>query len=843
MRRTIQTSLTKHRRGWRETVLRTGCVACATLLLALPPTAAEQPATTAAGNTTAIIEPRFPRETSTPAGKLVVHAPQIGAWPDYETIDAQAAVEVTLKDRKPEVGTVRFTAATSADVAARTVTFYKIQITDVRFAGKSEKDRRALETFVRDTAQQAPLKMPLDVVLRYLADSALPVHNPNLAMKPPEIHYSAQPAILVLTDGAPLKIPVKDTKLSWIANTNWDLFFHSKEARWYLLNGKQWLRTAKDGSLAEKWQLAEKLPKDFKKLPETANFVDTRANVPPQVTAASIPQVFAATRPAELIVTDGAPDLAPIDGTGLSWVTDTGGDLFQLGNTWYFLVSGRWFAASALAGPWSTVTQLPPDFAKIPTDHPRARVRTSVPGTEEAKLAALEADIPRKAQLKRTATPGITVNYTGEPQFEQITTLPVFRASNSPYDVLRVGTTYYLCYNAAWWVGTSPTGAWAPATKVPPEIYKIPPASPSYHVTQVKIYGADEQTVTTGYTAGYSGVYTTSTTVVYGTGYYYPPYVYYGAYYPVYYPYPTSYGRASWYNPATGNFGAAEAIYGPYGGAGRAAVYNPESGTYGRGRAVWDSDEMAMQGGAYNPRTGGGFYTERYRNEDGAWGQSLTTRNDNWVYRQSEFSGNTGTVDFATSGGAQGTTNLTRDGDTVSSDTTVNRGDKSMSSEGSWTSDGGGGSFETSGGASGDFNREFNNGTVTGSSETTKGDKSMSSEMVRTDEGSARQVTGSGGEQAAVAYDRDSGDLYAGKDGEVYKRTEDGWQQQSGNSQRSAGQTGTTSATGAARNSGQYQQLERDHRARQDGYNSFNQRSGGGGSRQPRGGGGGGRRR
>ena len=748
------------------------CLAFAGLLVA---------ASAARATEQAEIQPRFPRETRTDAGTLVTHAPQVEAWPDYETIDARTAVEVTLKGKKPAVGAARFTAATSADMAEHTVTFYDIKVTDVRFTSAPEQDRKALEDFVRDTVRRTPEKLPLDVVLRYLEDSVIPKHNPNLAMAAPDIHYSSIPAILVITDGPALKVPIKDTSLSYVANTNWDLFFHDKEARWYLLNGKQWLQTAKDGDLSGNWELAEKLPKDFTKLPDTADFTDARAAIPPTVTDAAIPRVIASSRPAELIVTQGGPDIAAIPDSTLIYVPDTESDLFRLGDDWYYLVSGRWFTAQALTGPWSPVAALPEEFAKIPADSPRGRVRVSVPGTEEAKLAALEADIPRKAQLKRTATPGITVAYTGEPQFEQIAGLPVFRATNSPYDVLRVGTSYYLCYNAAWWVATSATGPWAPATSVPAEIYKIPPTSPAYHVTQVKIYGYDNQTVTTGYTAGYSGVYTTSTTIVYGTGYYYPPYMYYG-YYPAYYWYPVSYGRSSWYNPSTGNFGGAESIYGPYGGAGRAAVYNPETGTYGRARAVWDSDEIAMQGGAYNPRTGNGFYTDRYRNEEGSWGNSLITRGDQWVKTQGEFSNGSGKVDFQTSRGTEGTTNLKREGDTVKGDTTVTRGDKTLTSEGTWTKEGGSGSFETSGGASGEFNREFEDGKITGSSEITKGDQTATTKMVRTEEGVARQVTGSGGEQVTVAYDRSEGDLYASKDGEVYKRGENGWQQREGDS-------------------------------------------------------------
>jgi hypothetical protein len=168
----------------------------------------------------------------------------------------------------------------------------------------------------------------------------------------------------------------------------------------------------------------DEVAKDFKKLPDTDNFRATLAQNPPTVVSGPIPRVLVSVKPAELIATQGEPDLVAIPGTTLSYVDDTDSDLFRLGNDWYYLVSGRWFTANNLSGPWSGVTKLPETFSQIPADHPRGDVRVAVPGTEEAKLATLEADIPRKAELKKTATPGIDVKYNGEPQFEQVGALP-----------------------------------------------------------------------------------------------------------------------------------------------------------------------------------------------------------------------------------------------------------------------------------------------------------------------------------------------------------------------------------------------------------------------------------
>ena len=271
----------------------------------------------------------------------------------------------------------------------------------------------------------------------------------------------------------------------------------------------------------------------------------------------------------------------------------------------------------------------------------------------------------------------------------------------------------------------------------PAAIYSIPPSSPSYHVTHVHVYDSDDDAVETGYTSGYFGVSVAFGVAMYGSGWYYPPYYglypYYGyPYYPVYFAYPYSYGSAAWYNPRTGRYGRSASVYGPYGGYGRSASFNPRTGTYARGQAVWDSNEIAGSGVAYNPRTGTGIATNRYASEKGGWGESLITHNDRWLQAQSEWNRDTRTTDFRTSEGATGTIERRTSGDTT---------------------------YRT-----GEFRRD---------------DQSLSTRSIRNDQGMAiGGQTGAGG-QGAIGRSA-NGDLYAGKDGIVYRRGEEGWQQNTG---------------------------------------------------------------
>ena len=183
-------------------------------------------------------------------------------------------------------------------------------------------------------------------------------------------------------------------------------------------------------------------------------------------------------------------------------------------------------------------------------------------------------------------------------------------------------------------MSASATGPWEVADMIPPEIYKIPPESPKHNTTYVYVTGSDSESVTYAQTAGYMGVTIGFGVAMWGTGWYYPPYYYYGAMYPypVYWGYPYhTYGAAAWYNPATGFYGRGAVAYGPYGGYGRAAAYNPATGAYVRRAGAYGPYQAGMATSFYNPRTGvwGGGY--RYGNGYQGWGQGAVQRGNQWA--------------------------------------------------------------------------------------------------------------------------------------------------------------------------------------------------------------------
>jgi hypothetical protein len=251
------------------------------------------------------------------------------------------------------------------------------------------------------------------------------------------------------------------------------------------------------------------------------------------------------------VATGGTPDFRPIPGTALQYAADTDSQLFfdTTNREAYLLLSGRWFKAKSLNGPWSYVAprDLPDDFAKIPADSPQAVVLASVPGTPQAEDARLENSAPVTATVNRN-TAKLQFEYDGAPQFQPITGTKMTYAINAPLPVILCAGSYYALDNGVWFIAPAATGPWAVATELPEEIYTIPPDSPLYYATFANIYEATDDEVEVGYTPGYEGNYEDDGTVVYGTGYDYDSWCGNNSYYGWGSSWGYSYVYVPWYN-------------------------------------------------------------------------------------------------------------------------------------------------------------------------------------------------------------------------------------------------------------------------------------------------------
>ena len=280
-----------------------------------------------------------------------------------------------------------------------------------------------------------------------------------------------------------------------------------------------------------------------------------------------------------------------MQGTGLLWVNNTDSDVFRMGKTGPFTT---WWRVVGFGAGFHRALDVCLDVApcglqKIPLEHDRSRVLASVPGTDEAIEAVLwRRFLKLRGSTRRRQRPP-TMAFQGDPQFTPIEPTTVQRAVNTDKDVFKFGERA-TCVIRVWFVGKSATGPWEVTSSRCRRIYKIPVSSPAHHVTYVTIEEDDDDDwVVFAAAAGYTGMMVAWGCMVWGSGWYHPPYYGYGG------SIHTAI-RTSW--PTEGTLltcnirgraptGAARPIMVPTAAPGRALATTPP-GTYARGASsIW----------------------------------------------------------------------------------------------------------------------------------------------------------------------------------------------------------------------------------------------------------------
>jgi hypothetical protein len=610
-------------------------------------------------------DPGWPREVTKQGTVLTYYQPQIDGWKEYKELSGRVAFSLTPKGGRPLIGVASLQAKTQADMDARVVVIKSIEVVDTRFPSLDSASLEPMDKLFRQLFPTTGMTVSLDRITAGAETGKASGKPVSVRTEPPPIFVSERRAILLFVDGKPVQVPVDSTSpVAFVVNTNWTLFHDETTKHYYLLDDKTW-QSAPD--LAGPWAVVTSLPKSFSSLPAGAEFADVRRAIPAKPPTSPVKPVFHTSVPGELIEFSGPPVYADIAQTRLTYAKNSDGDLFvhKDQNRYYVLLSGRWFRAKTLEGPWSYAGgDLPADFAKIPPNGPKSAVLASVPGTQEAADAVLLAQIPTTATVTRAeAEKSAKVVYDGEPKFAPIEKTSMSYATNTEAKVILVQKQYYFCHSGVWFVSASPNGPWKTADMIPASIYTIPPSSPVYNVTYVTVSDPTPTTVTVSYTSGYSGVFLVGVgvgmVVAYGTGWYYPPYVYYPPHYayPIYRPYPYTYAVGARYNPYTGGYAVGRAAYGPYGGAaGSAAWYNPATGRYGRAATVQGPYGGRTAASTYNPHTGVRATTRQGSSPYGQWGSTAVQRGNDWAVSNRVTTAQGSVRQTTTSSGAQKTT-------------------------------------------------------------------------------------------------------------------------------------------------------------------------------------------
>ena len=790
----------------------------------------------------------WPREVSTSIGAFTVYQPQLDAW-DGNQVALYAAVSLKEKpDAAPVYGVVWVDGATVVDKDKRLVTLSQQKVRKVVFPSAPERNAAILEVLRKEVAPVTrTLALDRFAALLEVSEADKAARSVELGHTPPKIVFSTTAALLAYVDGEPAWRPVKETKLDRAINTRVLLLRQGKDQ--YYLHVFDGFMTAKD--LEGPWKPEKKESKDLQKAEADAkasgqvdllpggNLNDPKT-LPSLKQQGREPRIVVATTPTELIVTEGEPSYVPIEGTSLLYVKNTTGNVFKdtSDQKLYVLVSGRWFRATTQDGPWEYVANdaLPADFAKIPDDSAKENVKAAVAGTPQAKESLISNLIPQTAEVGIADAKMGPPKYDGEPKLVAIEGTSLHYAANTATPVIQVSpTSYYAVENAVWFTSASAGGPWAVATSVPSVIYTIPPTSPLYYVTYVRVYQTTPTTVYVGYTPGYYGTVVSHGTVVYGTGYPYAPYV----------------GTTAWYGqPMT------------Y-GSGVGITYTPWTGwTYGFGMGwSWGSVTVGWGWGAYpwwGPVGWGYYYPYPYYRPPywggaafGPWGGGAVWGPGGWAATTGNVYSRWGATSAVTrrSGGYNAWTgNAWRSSAGMSYNSrtgNLSAGQRSAVGNvysGNYAYGGRGGSVNTGTGGS------VSGGRVTAGNVYTGNQVTAGRISGTTGDGQSGSAGWARGENGGVA--RVGDDVYAGKDGNVYKRNEGGgWEQQQPGGGgwegvQDGARAGTLDQQQRARSDGAQRTGGYDQ-ARTSGYGQ-GYRSGGGGGYGGGGGargGGGGRRR
>jgi len=492
----------------------------------------------------------WPREIVTEKGAIIsIYQPQLESMKGNVIASRMVVSLKRTKKDEPVFGVVFSESTISTDLDTRKVKLEGMKVKNMKFP--DIVDQAKLTTLTAILEKEVPtwqIVLTIDEIIATL-ESNQGVGSENLNTEAPEIIYATKPSTLVLIDGEPKLKMDEGLKMEKVINTPF-LIVKNSDSKYYLYAGKSWY---KSDQIEKGWSQVAELPENMtaialeieKKSKEQAGQSGSSG-----VAEASPNSIIVRTKPAELIQTTNGPDFASVPGTALMYVTNTPDNIFKVieNQEYYILLSGRWFHAATLEGPWNYVAsdKLPADFRKIPEGSDKDIVLASVAGTDAAMEAVQEAQIPQTAKVDRKTTK-CTVAYDGEPKFESIEGTDLLVASNSSITVLRSFDKYYAVDNGVWFVSSAASGPWEVSVERPAGVDKIPPQNQAYNVKYVYVYDSTPEYVYVGYTPGYMGCYVYGPTVVYGTGFYYHPW--YGN---AYYPYPCTYGYGMCYNPYMG---------------------------------------------------------------------------------------------------------------------------------------------------------------------------------------------------------------------------------------------------------------------------------------------------
>ena len=317
----------------------------------------------------------WPREIDDPRARILIYQPQVDSFVQND-LTARAALSVTTPGSdQPVFGTAWMESRVSTDRDDRTVTILETKVPRVRFPDATEEQQATLAKILIENISDQIITFSLDRLLTMLdlADHERQAAD-DFDTTPPKIQFVNYPAILVTIDGEPQLRDIEGNEIiKRVVNSAFMIVIAGSDNYLYAGQG-QWYSSLR---IMGPWELTETVPTAVQKLApvedekaarERAAAAMEETGEEPDLGSTTPPTIIMATVPTELIVTDGEPEYKPV-GTDLLYVDNSESDvLVEIATQRHFvLLSGRWFAAPGVDGPWSFVASdaLPESFKDL----------------------------------------------------------------------------------------------------------------------------------------------------------------------------------------------------------------------------------------------------------------------------------------------------------------------------------------------------------------------------------------------------------------------------------------------------------------------------------------------
>ncbi len=248
---------------------------------------------------------------------------------------------------------------------------------------------RALNYWFKSDSINGPWAVDPDAPTRLAsveqAAAAIPqidLINPPAGQNPPapDIYVSTVPAELLQSNGEPSFVPIPNTQLLQVKNSDNAIILNIGNQLYYALISGRWFSSQSLTGMPWSYVPGDKLPSDFAKIPPDSDKGNVLVSVPgtPEaeeaVIANSIPQTATVNRQAAMLTVDydnNQPQFAPVAGTPLQYAVDSATPVIQVNPTTFYAVSnGVWFVANVPTGPWVVATAIPPVIYTIPVASP-----------------------------------------------------------------------------------------------------------------------------------------------------------------------------------------------------------------------------------------------------------------------------------------------------------------------------------------------------------------------------------------------------------------------------------------------------------------------------------------